>query len=89
VWAFHRIKRATGERWLWLRNNGSTMASQAIDTALYSLIVWWGTVDLATAIALGLAKYVFKLVIAVIDTAFIYWAKHAFAAVDAAERRAG
>ncbi len=80
VWAFHRIKAMTGERHLWLRNNGSTMASQAVDTVLYSLIVWWGTVDLKTALALGGAKYMFKLAIAAIDTAFIYWAKSAFAA---------
>ena len=80
VWAFHRIKSMTGERHLWIRNNGSTMASQALDTVLYSLIVWWGTVDLATALKLGAAKYVFKLAIAAIDTVFIYWAKHAFTA---------
>lgn len=78
VWAFHKIKSMTGERWLWLRNNGSTIASQAIDTALYSLIVWWGTVDLRTALALGGAKYIFKIAIAVIDTVFIYWAKRSF-----------
>lgn len=75
VWAFHRIKRVTGEKWLWLRNNLSTMSSQVIDTTIYSLVVWWGTVDLVTALQLGAAKYVFKLVIATVDTAFIYWAK--------------
>jgi uncharacterized PurR-regulated membrane protein YhhQ (DUF165 family) len=42
---------------------------------LYSLVVWWGTVSLSTAIQLGLAKYVFKLVIAACDTPFIYWAR--------------
>jgi len=78
VWAFHKIKTMTNGRWLWLRNNGSTMASQAVDTTLYSLIVWWGTVDLHTALALGGAKYVFKLVIAAIDTLFIYWARNSF-----------
>jgi len=78
VWAFHKIKSLTGERWLWMRNNGSTMASQLIDTAIYSLVVWWGTVDLRTAIALGAAKYVFKIVIAAIDTIFIYWARRYF-----------
>jgi len=88
VWAFHRIKRVTGERMLWLRNNGSTMASQAVDTTLYSLIVWWGTVDLETALALGAAKYVFKLAIAAIDTVFIYWAKHSFNKAQAADVRA-
>lgn len=75
VWAFHRIRQVTGEKWLWLRNNGSTMSSQLVDTALYSLVVWWGTVDLVTALQLGAAKYGFKLVIAAVDTAFIYWAK--------------
>jgi len=78
VWAFHQIRKMTGERWLWLRNNLSTMASQVIDTAIFSLVAWWGTVDLATAIKLGAAKYVFKLVIAAIDTLFVYWARTMF-----------
>jgi uncharacterized integral membrane protein (TIGR00697 family) len=78
VWAFHKIKTITGERWLWLRNTGSTLLSQVLDTAVYSLIVWWGIVDLRTAIALGAAKYVFKLAIAMIDTIFVYWARHTF-----------
>ena len=78
VWAFHKIKSLTGERWLWLRNNGSTMASQIVDTAIYSLVTWWGIVDLKTALALGAAKYLFKIVIAMIDTIFIYWARHMY-----------
>jgi len=75
VWMFHRIRAVTGERHLWLRNNLSTMSSQLVDTVMYSLIVWWGTVDLRTALALGAVKYGFKVVIAMIDTAFLYWAR--------------
>jgi len=78
VWAFHKIKSWTGERWLWLRNNGSTLSSQVVDTTIYSLVAWWGIVDLKTALALGAAKYVFKAVIAAIDTVFIYWARSSF-----------
>ncbi len=85
VWAFHKIRSMTGERWLWLRNNGSTMASQLVDTTLYSLVVWWGTVSLEKALALGAAKYGFKIFIAIIDTFFIYWAKAAFGARHPAE----
>jgi uncharacterized integral membrane protein (TIGR00697 family) len=87
VWAFHKIKSMTGERWLWLRNNGSTLGSQVIDTTIYSLVAWWGIVDLKTALALGGAKYLFKVVIAAIDTLFIYWARYSFrhrAALEAA-----
>jgi uncharacterized integral membrane protein (TIGR00697 family) len=75
VWLFHKIRAATAGRHLWLRNNLSTMTSQALDTALYSLVVWWGTVSLSQAVQLALAKYVFKLVIAACDTPFIYWAR--------------
>jgi hypothetical protein len=87
VWAFHKIKTLTGDRWLWLRNNLSTMSSQAIDTSIYALVVWWGIVDLRTAIALGAAKYVFKIAIALIDTVFIYWARIAFGRRHPADAR--
>jgi uncharacterized integral membrane protein (TIGR00697 family) len=75
VWLFHKIRELTAGRHLWLRNNLSTMTSQALDTVLYSLVVWWGTVSLGQAIQLALAKYVFKLAIAACDTPFIYWAR--------------
>jgi uncharacterized integral membrane protein (TIGR00697 family) len=75
VWAFHKIKTVTGEKWLWLRNNLSTLGSQALDTLIFSLVTWWGIVDLITALQLGAAKYGFKVFIALFDTAFIYWAK--------------
>jgi hypothetical protein len=75
VWLFHKIKEKTRGRWLWVRNNGSTMISQLVDTFLYSFVVWWGIVDLETALQLGAVKYGFKLAIAAIDTPFIYWAR--------------
>jgi len=78
VWAFHKIKEYTGEKWLWLRNNGSTMCSQIVDTTVFSLVVWWGTVDLETALKLGAVKFCFKMVIAMIDTTFIYWGRYMF-----------
>jgi len=75
VWCFHKVRELTRGRHLWLRNNLSTMTSQILDTAVYALVVWWGVVDLTTALQLGLAKYVFKLCIAAFDTPFIYWAR--------------
>lgn len=75
VWLFHRIKRATAGKHLWLRNNLSTLLSQAADTLIYSFVVWWGVVDLQTALQLGIVKYGFKVFIAAFDTPFIYWAR--------------
>jgi uncharacterized PurR-regulated membrane protein YhhQ (DUF165 family) len=51
------------------------MCSQAIDTVIYGIVVWWGVVDFATAMQLALAKYFFKLIIAMVDTPFIYLAR--------------
>lgn len=75
VWTFHYLKEKTGGRMLWLRNNVSTMSSQLVDTALYSAVVWWGLFDFSTALELALAKYFFKVIIAALDTPFIYWAR--------------
>lgn len=74
VWAYHAIMARTGRKHLWLRNNGSTIVSQFIDTFLYSAIVWWGIFDFWTAVQLGLGKYFFKVLIALMDTPFIYLA---------------
>ena len=75
VWVFHKIRDATRGKHLWFRNTASTLMSQDIDTLVYGLVVWWGLVDLVTALQLAAAKYVFKFMIAVIDTPFIYWAR--------------
>lgn len=37
------IKRWTGPKWLWLRNNASTCTSQVVDTVVIDLLfLWWG-----------------------------------------------
>lgn len=74
VWIYHYLMKKTQGRMLWLRNNASTMTSQLIDTTIYSTVVWWGLFDFQTALELALAKYFFKVIIAALDTPFIYWA---------------
>jgi len=76
VWFFHKIKSITGESKLWLRNNLSTITSQLIDTLIYQFTWVFATgMDWSTALMLALTKYVFKVLIAAIDTIFIYWVK--------------
>ena len=73
VWIFHKIKSVTGEKMLWLRNNLSTLLSQALDTFIYTFVwVLAGQLDFTTAAAIAISKYIFKFIIALIDTAFIY-----------------
>jgi hypothetical protein len=76
VWFFNKIKSYTGESKLWLRNNLSTMTSQLIDTMIYQCTWVFATgMEWKTAFALSASKYVFKVLIAAIDTIFIYWVK--------------
>ena len=76
VWFFNWLKQKTDGKKLWLRNNLSTITSQLIDTMIYQVtwVVATG-MDWTTAFMLALTKYVFKIVIAVVDTFFIYWVK--------------
>ena len=76
VWFFNWLKQKTNGSKLWLRNNLSTMTSQLIDTFIYQFTWVFATgMDWSTALMLALTKYVFKVLIAAIDTIFIYWVK--------------
>lgn len=72
VFLFHALGRLTGKRHLWLRNNGSTMVSQAIDTLLFVSIAFAGTVSTGTLLNMMVTQYVVKLAIAAVDTPFVY-----------------
>lgn len=79
---FHFWKKLTGGKHLWLRNNASTMTSQMVDTTAVILITHFyaGALpvnaeeplfgQLMTFIISG---YVFKLVVAALDTVPIYF----------------
>ena len=73
VWAFHTIKKRTGEAKLWLRNNGSTVASQLLDTAIFYGIAFIGIIPTNQLVKLILATYILKIVIALTDTPFVYF----------------
>ena len=81
VIAFHAIRDRTGAEHLWLRNVGSTATSQLIDTVIFILIAFWlGPVLLgvgqpsAAPVLLSLiaGQYLFKLLIALVDTPLVY-----------------
>ena len=83
VYLFHFWKRVTQGRHLWLRNNGSTIVSQLIDTTAVILITYWfvekglplnpeisDVLELAIFIATG---YTVKVAIALLDTIPFYF----------------
>lgn len=72
VFAFHFWRRLTKGRFLWLRNNASTMVSQGIDTVLFISIAFIGVVPTHVLLGMIVAQYVIKLCIAVADTPLCY-----------------
>jgi len=76
---FHFWRNVTNTRYLWIRNNLSTMTSQLVDTVLFILVAFYGIYNLSDCLRLIGGQYLFKFVFAILDTPFVYlgvwWAK--------------
>ncbi len=73
---FHRIKRSTGERYLWLRATGSTLASQFIDSFVVIFIAFYINPQYSWSwqmvAAIGLVNYTYKFLVAILMTPVLY-----------------
>lgn len=72
IYIFEWLKKLTGSKHLWLRNNLSTMGSQLLDTAIFYLISFYGIIANELLPILILGNYLIKLLIAVVDTPLVY-----------------
>lgn len=81
VWMYHFWWRLTtrkygdSRRFLWLRNNGSTLLSQLLNAALFTGFAFWGTYDLPTLVSIALSSYVIFIVTSLADTPVVYLAR--------------
>ncbi len=74
VFLYHLIWSKTGNSKgkLWLRNNGSTLTSQLIDTVIFTTLAFWGVYPTNVFFSILITTYVFKAVVALLDTPFMY-----------------
>jgi len=80
VWSFNKIRKLTNSKYLWLRNNGSTLVSQFIDTIIFTAIgltaftflPFEGIIPTDLFWSVALATYIIKVIVAIIDTPFLY-----------------
>ena len=77
VYVFHRIKKVTGDKKIWLRATGSTLVSQLIDSFIVLTIAFkignnWSW---AQVLAIGCMNYFYKFSMAIILTPVIYLAE--------------
>ncbi|MFH1317283.1 MAG: queuosine precursor transporter [Candidatus Woesearchaeota archaeon] len=75
VWAFHYWKKLTKGKYLWLRNNASTIVSQLIDTTIFMFIAFYNInpgFDAGFIISLIIPYWLLKIGFALADTPFVY-----------------
>jgi len=80
IYIYEWIKKRTNGKHLWLRNNGSTMISQLIDTLIFtsvgltafSFLPFSGVIPTEVFWQNVLFTYLIKLLVAGIDTPFLY-----------------
>lgn len=82
VFIFHKIKRLTGEKKIWLRTTGSTVVSQFVDSFIVLFIAFYigprisggqvqpWSLNLVMTICVG--NYIYKFLMAVLLTPVIY-----------------
>lgn len=76
IYIYTKLKKATKGRFLWLRNNGSTLISQLFDSIFFTFVGLYGIVANAENVwQIILFTYLVKVVIAAMDTPFIYLSK--------------
>ena len=75
VWFFDRLKKKTGGRFLWLRNNLSTITSQLLDNVVFTLIAFYGIFEGGVILQIFITSMAMKIAVSIFDTPFIYLAK--------------
>ena len=81
VWAYHKwwefTKKKFGDekRFLWLRNNGSTIISQLLNTMLFTWGAFAGMYDTKTLVSIAGSSYAIFIVTSLTDTPFVYLAR--------------
>ena len=75
VTVFHKIKKHTGEKWVWLRATGSTVISQLVDSfvVLYIAFRIGNNWSWQKVLAVCLVNYMYKFTMAIVLTPLIYF----------------
>ena len=81
VWLYHKwwewCRKHFGDnrKGLWIRNNGSTMISQLLNTTLYTFFAFYGTYEWHTLVTIFISSYGIFLVTSLLYTPFVYWCR--------------
>ena len=74
-WAFTEKKFGDKKKFLWLRNNGSTLVSQLINSLLFTTLAFAGTYDFGTLMSIFGSGYIIFIFTSLLDTPILYLAR--------------
>ena len=81
VWLYHKWWKLTENKsgdkrkFLWLRNNGSTLISQLVNSLLFTLLAFYGTYNFKTLAFVFISSYVIYVFTSLLDTPCVYIAR--------------
>lgn len=75
-WQFTNRKFHDSHRFLWLRNNGSTMLSQLLNSVLFTFAAFAGIYDVTTIWNIIGVSYVIFIITSLADTPIVYLARY-------------
>ena len=74
-WNLTQNKTGNKRNFLWLRNNGSTLISQIINTVLFNVIAFAGIYDTSTLLSIIISGYIIYVATSLLDTPVVYLAR--------------
>ncbi|MGL5124309.1 MAG: queuosine precursor transporter [Fusobacteriaceae bacterium] len=76
VWAYQFWKNKFPEKkYIWIRNNFSTIISQLFDNIIFTLVAFWGIYPINVLLQIFVSTYIIKILVATCDTPFVYLAR--------------
>ncbi len=75
-WDFTDKKFGNKKRFLWLRNNGSTLISQIINTVVFNTVAFAGMYDTKTLVSIIVSGYIIYVFTSLLDTPIVYIARY-------------
>lgn len=72
IWSITKRKSQSSSKYLWVRNNGSTLISQFINATLFNIIAFYQVFSNDELISIIISTYIIYVVISLIDTPFLY-----------------
>lgn len=72
ILVFVRVKRMTGQKGLWIRNNLSTMVAQFADASIFYSIAFYGVIPTNQLPLLVFGTYLIKVLLSILGTPIVY-----------------